>query len=113
MPTKAAFDATGIGKLIIDEAIRRAGIVWENIRKAAPIYIRGFAQTLADVAAGVVKGEITKKDAAMFVRNARLLLIMGIANTTQTVLVQVQAFMDSVLKAVKSSINGALPIAIL
>ena len=109
----ASIDVTGIGYVIIQEAIRRAGGTWDSIRKAAPLYMRAYAQTLADIAAGVVRGEITKKDAAMYVRNARLLLIMGIANTTQTVLVQVQAFIDSVLKAVKASINGALPIAIL
>ena len=49
----------------------------------------------------------------MYVRNAHLLLVMGIANTTQIVMVQVQAFIDSVLKVVKASINGALPVAIL
>jgi hypothetical protein len=108
-----AVDVTGIGNLIIQEAIRRAGATWISIQKAAPLYIKGYAQALADIAAGVVRKDITKKDAAMYVRNARLLLVMGIANTTQTVLVQVQTFMDNVLKAVKTSINGALPVAIL
>jgi hypothetical protein len=49
----------------------------------------------------------------MYVKNARLLLIMGIANTAQIVMAQVQAFIDSVLKAVKGAINGMLPFPIL
>ena len=108
-----SIDVTGIGNLIIQEAIRRGGNTWIGIQKAAPLYIRGYVQTLANIAAGVARAEITKKDAAMYVRNAHLLLVMGIANTTQIVMVQVQSFIDSVLKAVKPSINGALPIAIL
>jgi hypothetical protein len=108
-----AIDVTKIGNLIIQEAIRRAGSTWESIKKAAPLFIKGYAQTLADIAAGVVRKDITRKDAAMYLRKARLLLVMGIANTTQIVLVQVQTFMVNVLKAVRTSINGALPVAIL
>jgi hypothetical protein len=102
-----------LGNTIINEAIRRGGSTWTKIQSAAPLYIRGFAQTLASIAAGVVKGEISKKDAAMYVRNARLLLIMGIANTSHVVLIEVQAFIDGAINAARASINAALPIAIL
>ncbi len=108
-----AIDVARIGNFIVEEAIRTGGGTWTKIQSAAPLYIRGYAQTLAGIAAGVAKGEISKKDAAMYVRNARLLLVMGIANTCHIVMVQVQTFIDNVLKAVKTSINGALPIAIL
>ena len=104
---------SGIGDVIIGEAVKIGGGTWTNIQKAAPLYIRGYAQTLANIAAGVARDEISKKDAAMYVRNARLLLVMGIANTSHIVLVQVQTFIDNVIKAVKASINGMLPVAIL
>jgi len=106
-------NVAALGNTIINEAISRGSSIWPKIQSAAPLYIRGFAQTLASIAAGVAKGEITKKDAAMYVRNARLLLVMGVANTCQVVLVEVQGFMDSVLNALRASINAALPIAIL
>jgi hypothetical protein len=105
--------ASGIADVIIGEAVKIGGGTWTKIQKAAPLYIRGYAQTLANIAAGVARGEISKKDAAMYVRNARLLLVMGIANTSHIVLVQVQTFIDNVIKAVKASINGMLPVAIL
>lgn len=108
-----AINVGALGNTIINEAIRRGGGIWTKIQSGAPLYIRGFAQTLAGIAAGVAKGEISKKDAAMYVRNARLLLVMGIANTSPVVLIEVQAFIDGVLNAVRASINGALPIAIL
>lgn len=108
-----AINVGALGNTIINEAIKRGGGIWIKIQNAAPLYIRGFAQTLASIAAGVAKGEISKKDAAMYVRNARLLLIMGIANTCQVVLIEVQAFIDSVVNAARASINGALPVAIL
>lgn len=108
-----AINVGALGNTIINEAIRRGGGIWTKIQSGAPLYIRGFAQTLASIAAGVAKGDISKKDAAMYVRNARLLLIMGIANTSHVVLIEVQAFIDGVLNAVRASINGALPIAIL
>ena len=104
---------SGIADVIISEASRIGGGTWMKIRQAAPLYIRGFAQTAASIAAGVARGEISKKDAAMYAKNARLLLIMGIANTAQIVMVQVQAFIDNVLKAVKGAINGMLPLPIL
>jgi hypothetical protein len=113
MPAAATINVAGIGNLIIDEAIRRGSATWTNIQSAAPLYIRGYAQTLAAIAAGVARGEITQADARMYVRNARLLLVMGIANTSHIVLIQVQTFIDNVIRAVKTSINGMLPIAIL
>ena len=113
MPQAPKINVAALGNVIINEAIGRGGSTWTKIQSAAPLYIRGFAQTLASIAAGVAKGEISKKDAAMYVRNARLLLIMGIANTCQVVLIEVQTFIENVLNAVRASINGALPIAIL
>ena len=106
-------DAAGLANLILTEAIKTGGSTWTKIQKSAPLYVRGYARTLIDIAEGVAAGEITKKDAAMYVTNAGLLLVMGIANTSQIVLTQVQSFMDAVLAALKTAINGALPVAIL
>lgn len=102
-----------IADLIINQAISAGGPIWKKIQKAAPLYIRGYAQTLANIAAGVARSEITKKDAPMYIRNAHLLLVMGIANTSQIVLIQVQTFFDNLIGALRASINGMLPIAII
>jgi hypothetical protein len=105
--------AAAIADQIIGQAIQTGGATWMKIQKAAPLYIRGYAQTLAEIAKGVAKGEISKADAKMYVRNAHLLLVMGIANTAQVVLVQVQTFIDGVLKTLKTSINATLPFPLL
>jgi hypothetical protein len=105
MPAATANTAAGIGSLITQEAVRRGGSTWNSIQQAAPLYIRGYAQTLVEIAKGVARGEISNAKAKMYVRNAHLLLVMGIANVAQIVLVQVQA--------VRTSINGMLPIAVL
>ncbi|MCX7306323.1 MAG: hypothetical protein NTV73_18610 [Hyphomicrobiales bacterium] len=106
-------DLTAIGRQIAAEAARIGGATWPKIQAAAPLYIRGYLHTLADIAAGVGRGEITRAAARMYVRNAHLLLIMGIANTSQIVMVQVQSLMDSVVRTLRGAINAALPVAIL
>src|SRR3981189_721227 len=106
-------DAKSIASQIISTATNQAGATWASIQKAAPSYIRGYAQNLADIAVGVEKGEITASDARMYAENAQLLLVMGIANTSQIVLSQVQALIDNVLNILKTSINAALPVKLL
>ncbi len=101
---------------IIAAATAIGGDTWNKIRKSTPIFVRSYAQALVDIAAGVALGPkegISKSDAKMYLQNARLLLIMGIANTNQILLVQAQKFMDKVLGIAKTAINKALPIAIL
>ena len=84
-----------------------------KIRKAAPIYVRAYAKSLAAIAAGYEAGEISKKEAAMYARNAELLLAMGIANTSHVLLVQVQSFFDAIFAVLKGAINDALQIPLL
>lgn len=105
--------AAAIANQILAEAIKVGGATWTKIEKAAPLYVRGYAQSLIDIAEGVAAGEISKADAKMFVANAKLLLIMGIANTSHIILAQVQRFMDGVIKTLKTAINASLPVAIL
>jgi len=105
-----------LGKLLqefLDAAVEIGGDTWTKIEKSTPLYAKGYLRSLADIAAGVVDGEIDAADAEMYSSNARLLLIQGIANTAHVVLVQVQAFIDRVLDAVRSAINDALPIPVL
>jgi hypothetical protein len=109
----APIDPGTIAKQILTAATNQGGATWASIQKAAPIYIRGYAQNLVDIATGVVANEISPADAKMYVENAQLLLVMGIANTSEIVLSAVQAFIDSVIGIVKDSINKALPVAIL
>jgi len=98
---------------ILQQAATIGGETWDKIQKSTPLYAKAYVQSLADIAEGVVGGEITKKDAKMYVQNARLLLVMGIANTSHIVLSQVQKFMDGVIASLKTAINAALPIALL
>jgi hypothetical protein len=109
----AKIDVDAIAKQIITAAVNQGGATWTAIQKAAPIYIKGYAQNLIDISAGVAAHEISPSEAKMYVQNAHLLLVMGIAHTTQIMLSAVQSFIDSVIGIVKSSINKALPVAIL
>lgn len=102
-----------LAKQILSQAATIGGETWDKIKQSAPLYVKSYVQSLTDIAKGVVAGDITKKDAKMYVANARLLLIMGIANTSHIIFAQVQKFMDSVIATLKGAINAALPIAIL
>jgi hypothetical protein len=102
-----------IANQILAEATNLGGDTWNKIQKATPLYVKGYVQSLADIAAGVSKGEITKSDAKMFVKNATLMLVMGIANTSHIVLVEVQTFINAVLGILKTAINAALPVPVL
>ena len=108
-----AANVTSIANQILAEATKLGGDTWAKIQKSAPLYIKGYAQSLADIATGVLKGEITKKDSKMYAQNATLMLVMGIANTSHIVLVQVQAFFDTVLGILRTAINAALPVPVL
>jgi hypothetical protein len=106
-------NVSDLAKQILAQAASIGGETWGKIQQSAPLYVKSYVQSLADIAEGVVAGEITKKDAKMYVQNARLLLVMGIANTSHIILAQVQQFMDGVIATLKGAINAALPIAIL
>jgi hypothetical protein len=108
-----AVNVASIANQILAEAAKLGGDTWTKIQKSAPLYIKGYAQSLADIATGVFKGEITKEDSIMYAKNATLMLVMGIANTSHIVLVQVQAFFDTVLSILKTAINAALPVPVL
>ncbi len=111
MPTP--IDVSSIAQKIIAEATKDAGAAWNKIKKTAPIFINGYAQNLADIASGVASGDIQQSDGKIYAQNARLMLDMGIAHTSQTTLSEIQTLMDNVLNTLKGSINAALPFAIL
>jgi hypothetical protein len=113
VPDDITADLASIANQIIAQATTIGGETWTKIQKSAPLYIRGYSQNLLDIAAGVLANEITKADAKLYLQNARLLLVQGIANTAQIMLVQVQKFIDSVLNIVKGAINTSLKVAIL
>lgn len=102
-----------IATQILQEAARIGGQTWTSIKNAAPLYARGYAQSLVDIASGVASGDITKKDGEMYTRNALLILVQGIANVAQTILHAVQTLLNKVISILKGAINAALPIPIL
>ena len=102
-----------IAKQILQEAAKIGGQTWSSIENAAPLYVRGYAQSLVDIASGVASGDITKKDGEIYTKNALLILVMGITNVAQVVLHAVQALLDKVISILRAAINAALPIAIL
>src|SRR5262249_39582903 len=108
-----ATDVDSIVKAILSEGAKQGGNTWDAIRKSAPLYVKAYAQNLADIAEGVAAEQISKKDAKMYVKNAKLLLVMGIANTSEIVLHSVQVFVDGVISILKGVINAKLPIPIL
>lgn len=109
----ATVDVSGIVAQLVGEATKTGGDTWKRIQKSAPLYFRGYAQGLADIADGVLAGEITPAEAKIYTQNAHLLLVQGIANTSHVVLFQVQTFVNKVLDVLKTSINAALPVKLL
>lgn len=105
--------ADNIGQAILDQAVAVGTATWNAIQKSAPIFVRGYAQALVDIASGLANGSFSKKEAGMLARNARFLLDLGIANTSQITLAGVQNFLNGVIKLVKGRINGLLPVPVL
>jgi hypothetical protein len=105
--------AGDIGKLILGEAAKVPGDTWGKIEQATKLYINGYSQNLLDIAQGVVEGDLTSDEGKMNAINAQLLLEMGIANTTEIVLNEVQQFINNVIGILKAAINSKLPIPIL
>jgi len=109
----AATDVKGIANQILAEARNSGGDTWTRIQKSAPLYFRGYAQALADIAEGVKKGEIESDEAKIYTANAQILLVQGITNTAHVILNEVQNLIDKVLGVLKSSINSKLPVPLL
>jgi hypothetical protein len=109
----AAIDVTGIAKQILTQASSLGGDTWTRIQKSAPLYFRGYAQALANIAEGVQKKEIERDEAKIYTTNAKILLVQGITNTAHVMLYEVQNLMDKVLGILKSSINSKLPVPLL
>jgi hypothetical protein len=106
-------NASQLAKTILSQAATIGGGTWQKIEKAADIYVRGYAQTLVEIAKAAAAGDITGAEAKQYARNAKILLVMGITNMTQIVLHQVQSFINGVINTVKAQINAALPFAVL
>lgn len=101
---------------ILSAAAQIGGETWLKIKKSAPIFVRAYAQSLVDTAAGVALGPVdgfSKADGKMYAKTARLHLIMGVAHTNQILLVQAQKFIDKALAIAKDAVNSRLPIALL
>jgi hypothetical protein len=98
---------------LLAKAAEIGGGTWNQIQKSAPIFVRGYARSLVDIARGVANGQITKSDGKMYEKNARLILVMGIANTAQVLFSAVQNLINAVINTLKTSINTRLPFPIL
>lgn len=106
-------DIDAIAHAILGQAAAIGGQTWTKIKNGATFYVRGYAQALASVATALTSGEITAAQARMHADNARIILMMGITNTSHIVLSQVQKFLNGVLDTVKDAINGALHVDLL
>lgn len=109
----AAIDIEKLQEGILGAAIGLGGNVWEKIQKSTPFFLKGYLQSVAEIAKQRAAGFITAADAKMFTKRAQHLLIQGIADTAQIVLIEVQSFINKLIGMVKDMINRALPIAIL
>lgn len=108
-----AVDINPIVKQILDTAADKGGEAWNKVQKGAPLYVKGYAQSLADIAEAVVSGDMTVEEGKSHAHTAELLLVQGLAFTSQVVLFEIQAFIDGVLATLKGAINAKLPVAIL
>jgi len=105
--------AEDIGQLIFARAATVPGDTWDKIKQASKLYTTGYAQNLIDIAQGVKDGDIPLEEGKMNTINAELLLAMGIANTQEITLNEVQKFFNDVIGILKTAINSKLPIPIL
>lgn len=108
-----AVNVDALAKQILTQAISTGGEIWTRIKTAAPIYVKGYAKVIVDIASGVTKGGITPADGKLFARNALLILIQGITYACQVTYVQVERFINRVIEALKGTVNAALPIPLL
>jgi hypothetical protein len=102
-----------IGQLILARAVTVPGDTWDKIKQASRLCTTGYAQNLIDIAQGVKDGDIPLEERKMNAINAELLLAMGIANTQEITLNEVQKFFNDVIGILKTAINSKLPIPIL
>lgn len=108
-----AININSIANSILAEAARIGGDTWTSIKKSAPVYVKGYVQSIVQISAGVRSGEISRAEARIYVENSKLLLAQAIANTAHILLVQVQRLINAVIGALKTAINGVLPVAVL
>lgn len=101
---------------ILSAAAEIGGETWDKIKKSAPIFVGAYAQALVDIAAGVAVGGkegFSRSEGRMYEQNARLLLVMGLANTNHILLVQAQKLIDVALKIARTAINDAIGIILI
>lgn len=98
---------------VISEATASGVSIWTKIKTAATFYLRGFTQSLADIAASLAAGDISKVRAKEYARNAAVSLFMMIANVTQVVLFEIEKFLKTIFKTLKGLINKGIGISLL
>lgn len=95
------------------EAAKIPGQTWQKIEAGSKMFLKSYLQSLADIADEVKAGRMSLAEGKNAAVSARFLLDMGIAHTMVVTLNEIQQFLDSVLSTLKTTINNALPIAIL
>jgi hypothetical protein len=108
-----AIDLEKLANQFAGEAAKIPGQTWQKIKTGSAIFLKSYFQSLNDIAEEVAANRMTLDDGKSAAENARFLLDMGIAHSTQVTLNEIQKFLDSVLSTMKATINGALPIAVL
>lgn len=106
-------DVDAIVKQILNAAAASGDHVWQGMKHGAPLYVKAYAQTIADIAKAVADGEMTKEQGEDHAQTAQLLLVQGIAFTSQVILSEAQKFIDGIIDTLKSAINAKLPVAVL
>lgn len=106
-------DIGAVGSQILTETGKIGGQTWPKIQKASGLYVRGYVQSLTDIAGAVAAGDMTKDEGKVYAENAKFLLAMSVANASEITLFQVQSLLNKVLDILKGQINKVLPIAVL
>jgi hypothetical protein len=105
--------ATKLGDEILTSASALGGATWKKIENATRFYVRGFAQSIEEIARGVATGDISQSDAKLYARNALFGFAQMVADVSQIIYYAVETFLNKVIDSVKGLINRSLPVAIL
>jgi hypothetical protein len=111
-----AIDANKIGKDLIAAAAQVAKDSWKDIEKSAKIFLRAYAQSIADIAKGIAQGPekgISAGDGKVLAESAKVFLVMAMASLEHQTLVTAQRLVDATIAIVKDAINGAIGVDLL
>src|SRR5687768_11970440 len=102
-----ASSVDGIAGTILGEAAQTGGNIWNKTRNGSQVYIKGYAQSLVDIAGAVAAGDMSEEEGKAAAQSASFFFQMMVANASQVTLFEVQTFLNKVIGAVKDTVNAA------